>query len=150
LNGATPVTLNDDHFRPDGAVVILSGSDQVNAGDITIRVAGGGDTRQFISAGFSASEDAHYTVPAGKMVFVLNVSPFFTKGEDGFVAGRFIPFGTNTIVTAGNFPFYQNAFTIDFKALFPFPEKSDVKYQAKSANSSVEVNVVVELLIVDI
>ena len=46
LDGTNAVTLNSDMFRPDGAVVISSGSDKRNEGDITIQVSGGGDLRQ--------------------------------------------------------------------------------------------------------
>lgn len=149
LNGTTPVTLNTDHFRPNGAVVIESGSSKFNEGDITIRDAGTTNPRQTILVGFSASEDTHFTVPAGKEILVLNFSSFFTKNNDGVISGRLFPFGTNTRITAGRFPFYQNAFTIDFKALFMIDEKSDFKYQALSSNANQEVNAVVELLYVD-
>ena len=149
LNGTSPVQLNADHFRPDGAAVISSGSNQTNFGEIVVRVAGGGDIRQVIKPGISASQDCHFTVPAGKTVYVLNVTPFYPKNEDGFISGRVIPFGTNTEITTGIFPFYQDTFAILFKALFPIQERTDVRFLASSSNVDVEVNMVFEILLVD-
>jgi len=151
LNGLTPVVLlGGDHFRPNGAQVISSGSSRENEGEIVIRVSGGGNPRQYIKPGFSVSQDGHFTVPANKTAFALQSTPFYEKNQDGDVRGRLLVFGTNTFLTTGQFAFYQNAFDIEVKALVPFPEKSDLIFQGTSTNPGpITVSLVLELLIVD-
>lgn len=134
LNGTTPVVLSNTHFRPDGAVALPTGAGQENAGDITIRVSGGGATRQFIPAGFGASQDTHFTVPAGKTLIGLRILSVFPKNEDGILEGSIMPFGTNTWIRSGRFSIYQNILDIPFIAKPIALEKTDIRYQVNSTN----------------
>lgn len=150
LNGTTPVVLNADHFRPNGATVIDSGSGQTNAGLITIRVSGGGNPRQFIPTGFSISMDSHITVPAGKKALTLTITPLLPKNEDAIFRAEALIDGTNTFITVGQFPFYQSTISLTLKAPFPLPEKSDLRIRAKSGNvGPIAVDVGFELLFVE-
>ena len=78
LNGTTPVALPRQMLRVNSVVVMSTGSSGVNAGDLTLRDAGAGTTRSGITAGYSISRNAIYTVPAGhtlqitSMVFCIN------------------------------------------------------------------------------
>lgn len=151
MNGVTPVTLNADMFRVQNAVVISSGTGKTNAGDITVRVSGGGTKKRTIMAGFSLSEDSHYTVPAGKNAFLTKTSPLWPKNEDGDWRGIITPFGTNTEVASGQFPVYQNVYDVLFTAPIFVAEKSDITVRAKSTNvGPVIVNQQLEFYLVEI
>ena len=138
MNGTTPVTLNADHFRPRSVVVI--DSDPAvghNVGTITVRSTGGGTpTRNIIEATFSASQDTSYTVPAGRSAFFLKQSPYWPKNQDGEIKGFLGIFGTDTNITGGIFPAYQNTFDITFRAYLRTPEKTDIRFRAKSSSAT--------------
>lgn len=70
LNGVTPVALTGTHIRINGAVVATVGSGGINAGTLTIRVAGAGATRGVVTSPEGVLNQAKYTVPDG---FHLNV-----------------------------------------------------------------------------
>lgn len=65
MNGITPVAIAGTWFRINGAFVLSGGSGGVNAGDISIRNAGGGTTRCLVTAGDGIAKQSQYTVPAG-------------------------------------------------------------------------------------
>lgn len=78
MNGLTAVAIPTQLFRINRAVMITAGSGQTNAGDITIRDAGGGTTRAILPLGFGITRQAQYTPPTGftlqvvSMVFSIN------------------------------------------------------------------------------
>lgn len=151
LNGTTAVEIATNCFRPDGLIVISCGSGQQNEGNLTVQVSGGGAPRGYIEAGFSASEDTHYTVPAGKTTYLLKASPYWPKNEDGNVNGNvFLP-DLNTVIKAGLFPAYQNTYDINFIAPFPLQEKSTLWYRAQSSTNPgpIDISFVLEFIIVD-
>ncbi len=138
LNGTTPVTLNTDHFKPRN-VVVVSSDPAVghNVGTITVRSTGGGTpTRNIIEAEFSASADTLYTVAADESVFFLKQSPYWPKNFDGEIQGVLGIEETNTTITGGIFPSYQNTFDITFRAPLRFPEKTDIRFRAKSSSAT--------------
>lgn len=150
MNGVGAVTLNADMFRPQNAVVIQSGSGKTNAGDIEVRVSGGGTTKRTIMAGFSVSQDIHFTVPAGKTAFLTLTGPLWPKNFDGDWRGIITPFGTNTELVSGQFPAYQNVYSVEFTAPIRVEEKSDITVRAKSSGAGpVIVNQILELYLVD-
>jgi len=65
LNGLTAVPLTSTHIATNSAVVVTAGSSGNNVGLLTIRVAGGGAGRAYISAGDGILNQCKYTVPAG-------------------------------------------------------------------------------------
>lgn len=72
LNGATPVALPGTHLFFNDAILLTSGSGHVNAGNLTIRVAGGGTNQGYMAAGFGHALNGLFTVPAGKIWVVQN------------------------------------------------------------------------------
>lgn len=79
LNGVTPVAVPTQLFRINSSLITSAGSGKVNAGDITIRDAGGGTTRGILPVGYGMTRQAVYTVPAG---FTLQIiSSFFGFNE---------------------------------------------------------------------
>ena len=149
LDGTTPVALTGTHFRPNGAVVVSSGSSQMNEGDITIRSTATSDPRQYIPLGFAASQDSHYTVPAGFTATGISSLFSFPKDGDGFASFQFRFEGTNTNVIAGDFPFYQNITEFNVTGQFVLPEKTDVFFVGRATNPNTEINTVGVFLVVD-
>lgn len=72
MNGVTPVVLPGTHLMFNGMAVATSGSGHTNAGNITLRVAGGGTNQGYMAAGFGNALNGLFTVPAGKKWIVQN------------------------------------------------------------------------------
>lgn len=88
LNGTTAVPIAANCFRAQTAVVVAAGSGTVNAGQLTIRVAGGGASRALVVAGKSSSRQGSFTIPAGFVGIIHSTA---------FVVGR--PTGPGVIAT---------------------------------------------------
>ena len=93
--------------------------------------------RGFIEETFSASQDTNYTVPADTTVFFLKQSPYWEKNEAGDIMGFLGIEATNTDITGGIFPAYQNTFDIEFIAPLRVEAKTDLRFRAKSTNATV-------------
>lgn len=81
LNGTTAVALPTQMFRINSAIILTTGSGQVNAGTLTIRDAGAGTTRASILAGYGITRQSQYTVRAGYTLQI--VSSFFNILRQG-------------------------------------------------------------------
>lgn len=100
-NGTTAVALTGTHLAINFATVIQSGSNNVNVGNITIRVSGGGATHGYILAGIGAQRALRYTVPTGKTFVIDNfyVNPLDTLGVDKFITLDFnLRFSNGTVI----------------------------------------------------
>lgn len=73
LNGLTPVSTIRQYLRVNVFTTVTSGSDEVNGGDITLRVAGAGAVQSIARAGYGFGRSAIYTVPAGFTLFVKSM-----------------------------------------------------------------------------
>lgn len=145
LAGTTPVTTaRTDWFRIRSVVVIESGSGEINAGDITIRVSGGGLVRSLIIALKGTTFNGFLTVPANKIFMVQQIQVIIPKGIDIVVRNKFKVFGTNTFITGGDTALYQNVSTINFRTPVPFPEKTDFEGTVLSTNVESSVAVLIE------
>jgi hypothetical protein len=84
MNGTTPVALANSYLRLNRAQVSGAGSGRVNAGNVTIRETGGGQTRGSMRAGYGIMRQAIYTVPAGYTMAVTAtvLSILRTVGSD--------------------------------------------------------------------
>lgn len=150
-NGLTPVvTVRTDWFRIYGVLVISSGSSQANEGDITLRVAGGGNIRSKILPTFATTFNGFFTVPKGKTLFLLISQAFVPKNEDVVIRNRVLVDGTNTFINGGEVAVYQNDVFSEFFALPRFPEKTDIDLRAKSTNTNVQITVGLEGILSDL
>lgn len=156
LNGTTPVALTGTHFRPHNLsststlFCVSAGSNGTNAGKITLRVAGGGDTRAVIMPGVGKNEDGQVSVPAGKTIMGLQVirNLPINQSADFFVSIK--PFGTDTArVSSGELSSYQNETDLVFQAKFVTNEKTDFSWKARPTNNGSSLAVIQEFLIVD-
>lgn len=65
MNGTNVVALSNSYLRINSFVISTSGSSRVNAGTVTIREAGAGQTRAQMRPGYGIARQAVYTVPSG-------------------------------------------------------------------------------------
>jgi len=150
LNGTTPVTfVGTDAFRFRRALVLTAGSGNINAGNITIRVASAGANRGRVLAGNGNSLDGHYTVPAGKTAFLVFVYSNINKNDDGEVMLK------STLGDAGifsiRFPLslYQNSVVSPVSLAPSFPEKSDLNLVATATDGDAKISVALQFIVRD-
>lgn len=86
LNGLTPVLLPKQWLRVNGAVIATG---TINAGDVDIRVAGGGPVLARIPAGIGVTRQCVYTVPIGHTLSIFSLSLSCTLAGAGAVYGDF-------------------------------------------------------------
>jgi len=72
LNGTLPVNTVNSFLRVNLFTSVTSGSGGVNAGDITLRVTGGGTTQSIMRAGYGFGRSAVYSIPNGFTLFVTS------------------------------------------------------------------------------
>ena len=153
LNGSTSAAqVATDCYRPNVMAVTKaepSGTLQ-NVGVITLRVAGGGDTRGIMPALNGVSTDGHLTVPANNTIYILQVITLLPKNVDGriqtLVKGS-LP--TDPWRSAGDLPYYQNTSTFDVLARIPVQEKTDLVYRALTSSAGQKINRIAELLMIE-
>jgi len=165
LNGHTPVTfVATNAYRFISASILSWGSassdlyGKSNLGTIIIRDSATKNIRGVITYddsivgdehGLNNTQDIHYTVPAGKTAFPMLVLTNVTKNHDVTARALIRPDGADGFSTLAAMGNYQNSFILDFStAPAPVPEKTDLKFIARSNNTSV--GVVVELFMIEI
>lgn len=74
LNGTNVVALANSYLRLNRAQVVSAGSLRTNAGNVTIRETGAGQTRGAMRAGYGIMRQAIYTVPAGSSLALTNLT----------------------------------------------------------------------------
>lgn len=79
MNGTTIVTTTSAFLRVFRAYVIDSGNLNFNAGDITIRVTGGGIRQAVILAGNAQTGMAIYTVPRGRTAYMTSFTAVLNR-----------------------------------------------------------------------
>lgn len=150
MNGTTPVVFAAiDAFRFRRALVLTSGSSDINEGNITIRVSVAGDIRGQIRIGNGNSLDGHYTVEADKVANLKFVYGNINKGEDAEIILR-STLGAGGIFSI-RFPLsvYQNTIVSPVVLPAPFAENSDLKLTVVSTNPNTRVFVALQFEVVD-
>lgn len=153
LNGTTPVTIDGTHFRLNSFVLnsVDSATPRAsNAGDITLRVVGGGLTRAVMKADTCASFNSHFTIPAGKVAVWIQSSIFTPKGQDVKVRPLFQFSGTGPFLIGGTGLNYQTGLPFPFKTGLVLSEKSEIINQARSTNRDTEITVVLEFVLTNL
>ena len=165
LNGQTAVTFTaTDSFRFISAIVLTWGNEidviygKSNLGSIVIRDSSSLNVMGLITYddsitddehGFNNTQDIHYTVPAGKTSFPVLVLTNVTKNHDVTVRVLVRGVGSEGFTTLAEMGNYQNTFTLDISNTpAALPEKTDVKFIARSNNTAV--SVIVELFLTEI
>ncbi len=122
----------------------------VNAGDITLQVASGGDIRARIIAGKQGSFNSLYTVPLGFIAIWFQGSAFTPKGEDIKIRSRFRFGGTGVWFASAESTTYQSHLDIPFLAPLVLPEKSNIMFQAKTeVNTNIFVTGLMQFIVIE-
>lgn len=90
LNGTTVLpTVNVDLFRVNAFRVVAAGANKVPTGNLSIRHLANTPVYSYISAGFNRARNIMFTVPAGKSVYITDISGgYATAGNANKEYGR--------------------------------------------------------------
>ncbi len=149
-NGGT-VTLALQYSRVNQIISLTAGSNEVNVGDIVVRVLGGGNVRDRIIAADGVSYNGHFTVPAGKRMAIQQT--YNMVGKDSSCEARFLirNFGADSSwVANAPVPLYQNMLNFNLNTYVVLEEKTDVRLQAKSDSGNADVGIIFEYLLRDV
>lgn len=147
VNGLTPAAITGSFFRLQTAIIATPDGGS-NIGDLIIRVAGGGAERGRIMAGEGNMKSSFYSVPSGKTAFAQFVLATTGKNQD-FETRTQIQNDGGPIIVGGTLPVYQGDLSIEIFAPFTLPEKTDLRLEAKSANTNVFATSFTDFLVVD-
>ncbi|MEE9304396.1 MAG: hypothetical protein V3U84_11535 [Thiotrichaceae bacterium] len=149
-NGGT-ATVSGTHRFPRIATVLTAGSNGVNVGDITIRVASAGAVRIKIPADEGVSNNAQLRVPTGKILHPLQFQYFSEKDEDVVIRPRtLIDIPDAASFSNASVPLYQAAFLSSISATVAIPANTEVSFQAKSTNPNVTVTIIAQYRLSDV
>ena len=166
LTGHTAVTFSvTDCFRFISAAVLTWGSatddiyGKTNQGSIVIRDQASKDLMGMITYddsitgdehGFNNTQYGNYTVPAGKTGFLTLLVTNTTKNHDVTLRSLIRLEDSGGFGTGGEMGNYQNTFTEDLtSAPAGLPEKTDIKFIARSNNTAVSVITQVLVTLID-
>jgi hypothetical protein len=143
LNGTAAVAGTKEFLRINAVMVASAGTGKTNAGNITVRDASAGTTRNYVGAGRGRSETSMFSVPANHTFLgdgwyatcglgSGNKSQAYLDVIEAHNAGAGIKHSAWSIGIDGSF---ASPFTIPH----PFPGKTDIHVQVTSvaANSSI-------------
>ena len=144
LNGTTAVTTSASIFRINQVLVISSGSSDHNEGIIYVgtgTVTAGKPENVFaiISATFSLTNSAVYTIPADKSLNIINVVTATEANK--FVSLRFMLFqdATGTTVTLPLVTSSTGSFQFESRIATATSAKSDISFTAVVATGTASV-----------
>ncbi len=88
MNGTTAVSLATNLIYVDRVEIVTTGSGEVNAGDIDIRLSGAGAVQARMPTGFGQSWRASYFVPLSKTAYLIGWTSSLYKAVSGSVELR--------------------------------------------------------------
>jgi hypothetical protein len=139
LNGTAAVTSVKEFLRINFAETSTTGSSLTNAGDITLRNAGAGNTQRFITAGRGHTEAAIYSVPAGHTL-VLDGWYLTARDASGASAADVdTRVRHNAQASVDHIEWttvVDKVFSPTFGLLHPFEEKTDIEMRVTSVGAN--------------
>lgn len=138
MNGTVAVPLTKNYLRINSALITSAGSNEVNSGNILIRVTGGGTVRAMIPAACGITRQARYTVPAGHTLFIREL--FCCINRSGGGAVRYATIGT---CVRSDTRFHRMSFEFSVSSNEPYrhpaeivlPEKTDFSLRCVNVTS---------------
>jgi hypothetical protein len=152
LNGTSAVALTGTWMRVHRCSVTTAGTGEVNAGTITIRIAGGGATRLVVGAGNGQTLMAVYTIPAGKTGYLYH---YYASGNASPTAPTMdVSLWTRTSTGVRNLKHQQamslgEQLTYTFAAPFKITEKTDIWLRATTNVNNTDVCGGFDMVLVD-
>jgi len=153
LNGATAVDLANTYLRIFRMKVLTAGSGEANAGNITLRLDGGGDTVAYISTGLNQTLMAIYTIPNGKTGYVLNYYASVNKQSSASVdislyarpEDQVFQIKHNIAVHSQGGSYFNHIFKLPLR----FTEKTDIYLQAATSANNTDVTAGFDIILLD-
>lgn len=160
LSGVTPVTTSGSFIRLNRAYVSSYGTYETapsatsgNQGNISITVTTGGALMGYITAGYGQSQMLRYTVPNGKTALIRSLRLFDEATQATTLRGliRLSADDTSAPVQPWRTILYwpglsaPEGASADFA--IPFPAKTDICIQAKTAAGGAEVSGILDILL---
>lgn len=148
MDGTNTVNLSNSYLRVDEMYILTVGSGGTNAGDITLRVSGGGDTQALMVTGENEALSALYTVPSGKTGYLMGSQASSSRDEFARYMVKSKNFGDSVFRLKDNVEGYENINDHRFNIVLMVPEKSDIKMSAISDSVNATVSASFDLLLV--
>ena len=157
--GTAAVLLVNKYIRMYRALVLTAGSSRINAGDIAIQDTASGIVGAFIAADDGQTQQAIYTVPAGKTAYLIKeymamkddtfqgseaAFKWKTRANNG-INGAWQTKGHIGLVNIGS-SWWQYLYGIPAG---PFLEKTDIKVECYEASTTVGATGGFDLILVD-
>lgn len=141
LNGLTPVALATQMLRVNDVHVLTAGSAGQNAGNVTVRLAGGGASQAIVLAGRNHLQQLVYTVPAGRIYEITDIA--FSVVTSQAAGNTWAVFGRR-FRAAGELFFNGlevsisdlNTTIINLGTPIFLPPRTDLKYSAQANSAS--------------
>lgn len=140
LNGTNAVALTGTWIRVHRCSVATAGTGEVNAGTITIRIAGGGATRLVVGVGNGQTLMAVYTIPANTTGYVLRYYGSANAQTTAYVDVKLFTRSSTGVInlkhqqaTASGFFDYR------YGAPFAVSQKTDIYLNATSSANNTDV-----------
>jgi len=160
MNGTNAVALSNTYIRMHRAIVLTAGSVMDNVGNISVQVSGGGDVGAYIAAGDGQTQQAIYTIPAGKQGMFVKGYVGISKGGGATVYAA--EFKWKLKLTNGGDEAWQTKGQIEcithgsswwqYEYGIPIgmiPEKTDIKIECTEVTGTVGVVGAFDLLLID-
>lgn len=157
MNGTTPVAVSGGTYLRvnDMRITGVVGSSDSNVGNITLRVAGGGQTISYMLAGKGRSQQAVYTVPAGRTAYATHTKVNIIRAKQSADAeielqsraqgGGWVVRNTVQASSQGN-----TADVSDPPFPPPFFEKSDIRFVVTNVSvNDVAVQAVMQMILAE-
>lgn len=154
MNGTTPVVTTNNFFRVNvfAAVAPSASLTAVNAGDITLQKAGGGNILNIMRAGSNFGNSAVYTVPAG-------FSAMVNSAQWSMAGGGAVNFGVVALANNGSGAMVVGL-RLDINSGFPYqqdisegifyPQRTDVLVRIPSVGqAATEISGGFQLFLID-
>jgi hypothetical protein len=160
LTGTAPKALTKTYIRIYRVVILTAGSVETNVGDVTVRIASAGAVAAFVAAGDGQTQQAIYTIPAGKTGFFIKGYVGVSKGGAAAAAaaefkwkarpnnggnGAWATKGQIECITVGS-SWWQYAYGIPAG---PLPEKTDIRLECFEVTATLGVVGGYDMLLVD-
>ena len=155
LNGTSAVAIDGSWMHVNTAQVVTCGTAfDSNTGDLTIRLASGGDTQASIVAGRGRTQLSNYTVPAGWTAYLLrerisvdsnsriDFRGYRRTNDDESSA----PYAARQIFQ--NHSGLRESQDFAHDVYFSFPEKTDIWYAGAAVSGTSGVSVSYDLILV--
>jgi len=148
LNGTTVIpTVNTDIYRVNGLKVICAGSTHAAVGAISLRNLADTPEYAHITAGYTISRQAVFTIPIGKTLYVTSANVAWCSPNDSKVQSARIILKANIDSETGFhtqdifYPYIEvqvtnNAITVGGGAPLKIPAGIDIKVSCVSSNAA--------------